>query len=99
MVLALCMSSLVTKYLYEVSRIYHEQFISYRADTILSRTSYIKSSKGCNSKSIIWFLCSEHQLMLVNICMKIHEDTLTVLNLQSGHDLVTELLITNFKGT
>ena len=28
------------------------------------------------SKQELWFLCSAHRLMLVNICMKFHEDTL-----------------------
>ena len=42
-------------------------------------TEKVKSSKGCNSKVSIqelWFLRSARRLMLVNICMKFHEDTL-----------------------
>ena len=39
---------------------------------------YLQSSKGHNSKSInirVMVLASAHRLMLVNICMKFHEDT------------------------
>ena len=48
-------------------------------DTILSRNSYLKSSEGCNSESIntrlmVLALCTSP--MLVNICMKFHEDIL-----------------------
>ena len=35
----------------------------------------------------LWFL---HSITLVNMCMKFHEDTLTVLKLHSGHDFVWE---------
>ena len=46
---------------------------------ILSRNCFLKSSKGCNSKSIttrVMVLDSACHLMLVNTCMKFHEDTL-----------------------
>ena len=36
------------------------------------------------------FLCTARCLMLVNICMKFHEDNLNGFKLQSGHDFVLE---------
>ena len=46
---------------------------------ILSRNCYLKSSKGCNQKvsmQELWFLRSASRLILANICMKFHEDTM-----------------------
>ena len=43
------------------------------------RNCYLQSSKGHNSKGIntrVMVLHSARRLMLVNICMKFHEDTL-----------------------
>ena len=47
-------------------------------DTILSRTCYIIQRDVTQKVSIqeLQFLCSACQLMLVNICMKFHEDIL-----------------------
>ena len=58
----------------------------------MSRNRYLKSSKGRNSKSINTrvMVLALSTLMLVNICMKFHEDTLNVLKLQSGYDFVLE---------
>ena len=59
----------------------------------MSRNCYLKGSKGCNSKSIntrVMVLALCMSLMLVNICMKFHEDTLTVLKLQSECHFVLE---------
>ena len=66
---------------------------SYRADTILSRNCYLKVQRNVTQKVSIqelWFLHSAHRLMLVNICLKFHEDTITVLKLQNGCDFVLE---------
>ena len=50
MILALCTSSNVGKYLYEVSWRYLERFLSYRADTTISQNLLFSISKGHNSK-------------------------------------------------
>ena len=36
----------------------------------------------------LWFLCSAHHLMLIDIYMKFREDSLK--GFQRGHDFVTE---------
>ena len=46
-----------------------------------------QSSKGNNSKSImqgLWFLHSAHHLMLIDIYMKFHEDSLNVFQVIEG---------------
>ena len=51
MVLAFCTSSIVGKYLYEVSWRYFERFLSYRADTTIWQNLLFSISKGHNSKN------------------------------------------------
>ena len=49
-------------------------------DFVLKTATY-KVQRGITqkvSKQELWFLCSAHRLMLVNICMKFHEGTLNI---------------------
>ena len=58
------------------------------------RNGYLQSSKGHNSKSInikeLWFLRSARHLMLVNICMKFHEDILNSFQVTERTRFVTD---------
>ena len=64
MVLTLCMSSFVPNtYVWSFMNISWTVEKLYRVDTILSRNCYIKSSKGCNSKSV------NIRVMVLMLCM------------------------------
>ena len=78
MLLALCMSSNVGYYFYEVLNglkvLERTQFCH--------RNCYLQRLKKHNSNNIyiqeLWFLRSARRLMLINISMKFHEDILNV---------------------
>ena len=52
--------------------------------------------KECNPE--LWFLCSAHRLILLNICLKFHENISNGLELRSGQGFVTDRLTTNANG-
>ena len=91
----------------QLNMMFHEDtlkvFSSNRADTTKSQNILLSNSKGRNSKNIhipelrFWF--STHCSIFVNTFMKFHEDILRFfIEIQSGHDHITNLLIINFKG-
>ena len=68
---------------------------------ILSQIATYKVQKDITQKVSIqelWFLHNACCLMLLIFVCSFMKISWTVLKLLSGHDFVTELLITNFKG-
>ena len=65
----------------------------------MTETATYKVQRDVSQKVSIVMVHSACRLVLVNICMKCHEDILNGFKVIERTCFVTELLITNFKGT
>ena len=104
MVLAICTSSNVDLYFYDVPWGYLERFLCYRAAEWKALCSVLGIAKVPRdiTKNIyiqeLWFLRSTHRLMLVNISMTFHDHILNglqVTGLQGRHCILFSASFTN----